>query len=38
MVEIFNALESNNSIAGGGYIEKTGESYFVRGEGLVKKP
>ncbi|MBN1789842.1 MAG: CusA/CzcA family heavy metal efflux RND transporter [Bacteroidales bacterium] len=36
MVEIFNALESNNSVAGGGYIEKTNESYFVRGEGLIK--
>ena len=34
--EIYNALESNNSVAGGGYIEKTNEAYFVRGEGLVK--
>lgn len=36
VVEVFDALESNNSIAGGGYIEKSNESYFVRGEGLVK--
>jgi cobalt-zinc-cadmium resistance protein CzcA len=34
--EVFDALEKNNSIAGGGYIEKTNESYFIRGEGLVK--
>jgi len=33
--EAFNALEKNNSIAGGGYIEKLNESYFIRGEGLV---
>ncbi|OZV70635.1 CusA/CzcA family heavy metal efflux RND transporter [Winogradskyella aurantia] len=34
--EIFDALEKNNSIAGGGYIEKAQETYFIRGEGLVK--
>lgn len=33
--ETFEALEKNNSIAGGGYIEKLNESYFIRGEGLV---
>ncbi len=33
--EVFNALEKNNSVAGGGYIEKKNESYFIRGEGLV---
>jgi heavy metal efflux system protein len=33
--EAFDALEKNNSIAGGGYIEKGNESYFIRGEGLV---
>jgi len=33
--DAFNALEKNNSIAGGGYIEKGNESYFIRGEGLV---
>ncbi|MCB8998892.1 MAG: CusA/CzcA family heavy metal efflux RND transporter [Bacteroidales bacterium] len=36
IVDVFNAIENNNSVAGGGYIEKTNESYFVRGEGLVK--
>lgn len=34
--EIYDALEKNNSVAGGGYIEKTDEAYFIRGEGLVK--
>lgn len=33
--EIFAALEKNNSIVGGGYIEKINQSYFVRGEGLI---
>ena len=33
--EVYEALHKNNSIAGGGYIEKTNESYFIRGEGLV---
>ena len=34
-IDIFNALEKNNSIAGGGYIEKTNKAFFIRGEGLV---
>ncbi|MQP52232.1 MULTISPECIES: CusA/CzcA family heavy metal efflux RND transporter [unclassified Flavobacterium] len=34
-VDIFTALEKNNSIAGGSYIEKTNQSYFIRGEGKV---
>lgn len=34
--EVFNALEKNNSIAGGAYIEKVNQSYFIRGEGKVK--
>lgn len=33
--QIFSALEKNNSVAGGGYIEKTNQTYFIRGEGLV---
>jgi cobalt-zinc-cadmium resistance protein CzcA len=33
--DVFNSLEKNNSVAGGGYIEKVNESYFIRGEGLV---
>jgi len=35
VAEIFEALQNNNDVAGGGYIEKTNESYFIRGEGLV---
>ena len=34
--EIYDALEKNNSVAGGGYIEKNNKSFFIRGEGLVK--
>jgi len=34
--DVFSALEKNNSIAGGAYIEKTNQSYFIRGEGKVK--
>ena len=33
--QVFSALEKNNSVAGGGYIEKTNQTYFIRGEGLV---
>lgn len=33
--EAFSALEKNNSVAGGGYIEKTNQTFFIRGEGLV---
>ncbi|UMB54691.1 CusA/CzcA family heavy metal efflux RND transporter [Lutibacter sp. A64] len=33
--QVLDALEKNNSIAGGGYIEKTNKSYFVRGEGMI---
>ena len=33
--EVFIALEGNNENAGGGYIEKFQESYFVRGEGMI---
>lgn len=36
MMEVFDALESNNSISGGAYIEKSNQSYFIRGDGLVK--
>lgn len=34
--ELFEALENNNSVTGGGYIEKVNQAYFIRGEGLVK--
>ena len=33
--EVFTTLEKNNSVAGGGYIEKTNQAYFIRGEGLA---
>ncbi|HLT51483.1 MAG TPA: CusA/CzcA family heavy metal efflux RND transporter, partial [Arenibacter sp.] len=35
IADIFNALEKNNSISGGGYIEKSDQAYFIRGEGLA---
>ena len=35
VADVFTALENNNSVAGGGYIEKGNESYFIRGEGLI---
>ncbi len=34
--DVFLALEKNNSIAGGAYIEKVNQSYFIRGEGKIK--
>ncbi|MBU2557213.1 MAG: CusA/CzcA family heavy metal efflux RND transporter [Bacteroidetes bacterium] len=33
--EVYSALETNNSVVGGGYIEKQNQSYFIRGEGLA---
>ncbi len=36
LMEVFGALEANNSISGGAYIEKTNQSYFIRGDGQVK--
>ena len=33
--QTFSVLEKNNSIAGGGYIEKTNQTFFIRGEGLI---
>ncbi len=33
--EVYEALRKNNSVAGGGYIEKVNQSYFIRGEGLL---
>lgn len=35
VAEAYAALEKNNNVAGGGYIEKTNQTYFIRGEGLV---
>ncbi len=34
--EVYNALRKNNGIAGGGYIEKTNKSYFIRSDGLIR--
>ncbi|MAY82781.1 MAG: CusA/CzcA family heavy metal efflux RND transporter [Flavobacteriales bacterium] len=36
LAEVYQALQKNNDVAGGGYIEKAEQSYFVRGEGLVE--
>lgn len=33
--EVYEALATNNSVAGGGYIEKEAKSYFIRGEGQL---
>ncbi|MFW5761201.1 MAG: efflux RND transporter permease subunit, partial [Cyclobacteriaceae bacterium] len=33
--DVFTALQKNNQNAGGSYIEKNSESYFVRGEGII---
>ncbi|MFN3841303.1 MAG: CusA/CzcA family heavy metal efflux RND transporter [Cyclobacteriaceae bacterium] len=33
--DVYRALQTNNSVAGGGYIEKTNESYFIRGDGMA---
>jgi cobalt-zinc-cadmium resistance protein CzcA len=32
---VFEAIQKNNHVAGGAYIEKNQQSYFIRGEGLV---
>lgn len=36
LIEVFEALNKNNSVAGGAYIEKQNQSYFIRGDGLLK--
>lgn len=36
LLDVFSALEDNNNISGGAYIEKKSESYFIRGDGQVK--
>lgn len=33
--EVYGVLQTNNSVVGGGYIEKTNQTYFIRGEGLA---
>ncbi len=34
--QVMEALENNNGVTGGAYIEKANQAYFIRGEGLVK--
>jgi len=34
--DVYRALKDNNGIAGGGYIEKTNKTYFIRSDGLVR--
>lgn len=34
--QVYQAVQDNNGVAGGGYIEKENESYFIRGEGQVQ--
>jgi len=36
LLDIYDAVSKNNSIAGGAYIEKNNQSYFIRGEGMVE--
>lgn len=33
--QVYRALENNNSVVGGGYIERQDQAYFIRGEGLA---
>ena len=35
LLQVFEAIEKNNSVAGGAYIEKQNQSFFIRGDGLV---
>ncbi len=34
--EVFEAVENNNSVAGGGFLEHASEQYIIRGIGLVQ--
>jgi cobalt-zinc-cadmium resistance protein CzcA len=36
LLEVYDALEKNNNISGGAYIEKNNQSYFIRGDGQIK--
>ncbi|MFC2104047.1 CusA/CzcA family heavy metal efflux RND transporter [Bacteroidota bacterium] len=36
LLEVFDAINKNNSVAGGAYIEKRELTYFIRGDGMVK--
>ena len=34
--DVYRALLKNNTIVGGGYIEKNDQTYFIKGDGLMK--
>ena len=36
LLDLYEAVSKNNSIAGGSYIEKNNQSFFIRGEGMVE--
>ncbi|MBN3034594.1 MAG: CusA/CzcA family heavy metal efflux RND transporter [Bacteroidales bacterium] len=36
ILEVFNALESNNQNSGGSYIEKGPGAYYIRAEGMIR--
>ncbi|HBU45265.1 MAG TPA: CusA/CzcA family heavy metal efflux RND transporter, partial [Porphyromonadaceae bacterium] len=36
LMEVFDAIDKNNNITGGSYIEKNNQSYFIRGDGAIK--
>ena len=38
VARVFERARAQQPNAGGGYIEKSGEQYLVRGEGLVEQP
>lgn len=35
LLDVYEAMARNNSVAGGAYIEKQHQSYFIRGDGLI---
>jgi heavy metal efflux system protein len=37
LMDVFNALQKNNSNTGGSYIDKGPNIYFIRGEGIIEK-
>lgn len=37
LMEVYDALQKNNSNTGGSYIDKGPNIYFIRGEGLIEK-
>jgi len=36
--DVFRAVEENNAVAGGSFLEKNGEAFIIRGMGLVTRP